>query len=96
MTIEEIKKAIKGTMFEQDLGVALQINNADSSRGFWNLVVSIRDCKLAKVGMKPHRNWKITDVKKYFGIKGDAAKMVETLEIYRDTIFPKKEETPKA
>ena len=53
------------------------------SRGMWNLILSKRDCSLYSKGIKPHRHWKITDVKKYFGIKGSASEMAEQLnEIY--------------
>ena len=40
----------------------------------------------SKVGMKPHRYWKIGDVKKYFGIKGSAESMLEQLKAYKEII----------
>jgi len=51
-----------------------------TNRGYYNLILSIRDLKLYEVGMKPNRHWKISDVKTYFGIKGDAKSMREYLE----------------
>ena len=41
------------------------------NRGMYNLICSKRDLKLYTKGIKPHRRWKITDVKKYFGINGN-------------------------
>ena len=71
------------SQFFQDLmdeSKAININGNMVAKGYWNLVLSIRDCSMyAKVGMKPHRHWKITDVKKYFGIKGSAEQVHEQL-----------------
>jgi hypothetical protein len=50
---------------------------------YCNLIKSIRDCKLYSKGIKPHRMWKISDVKWYFGVKGDAGKIAEVLEQYK-------------
>jgi len=61
----------------------MNVNTKPMSRGMWNLILSKRDCSLYSKGIKPHRNWKITDVKRYFGIKGSASEMAEQLnEIY--------------
>ncbi len=58
----------------------ISANGNPMHRGFYNLIVSIRDVKLFLVGMKPHRNWKFNDVKKYFGLKGNKHKVAEQLE----------------
>lgn len=58
----------------------ISVNGQPMPRAYYNLIISIRDVKLYAVGMKPHRFWKITDVKKYFGIKGDAVQLKEQLE----------------
>jgi hypothetical protein len=61
----------------------MNVNTKPMARGMWNLILSKRDCSLYSKGIKPHRNWKITDVKRYFGIKGSASEMAEQLsEIY--------------
>ena len=61
----------------------MNVNTKPMSRGMWNLILSKRDCSLYSKGIKPHRHWKITDVKKYFGIKGSASEMAIQLdEIY--------------
>jgi len=51
-----------------------------TNRGYYNLILSIRDLKLYEFGMKPNRHWRISDVKTYFGIKGTATSMREYLE----------------
>lgn len=48
--------------------------------GYYNLIVSIRDLGLYSHGIIPNRYWKISDVKKYFGIKGNAVTMKAQLE----------------
>ena len=46
--------------------------SSNVNRGMYNLICSKRDLKLYTKGIKPHRRWKITDVKKYFGMNGNA------------------------
>jgi hypothetical protein len=54
----------------------------------YNLIVTRRDVKLwAKFGMKPHYGWKITDVKNYFGIKGNKHKISEQIEAMCDSFL---------
>ena len=67
------------TQFEQDLEQDLSVNGSASSKGMWNLIVSKRDLGLWKRGMKPHRHWKVTDVKRYFGLKGNKEKIYEDI-----------------
>ena len=57
----------------------LQDNSSNVNRGIYNLIISIRDLMLYSKGIKPHRNWKITQVKKYFGITGNVNAMLEQL-----------------
>tara|TARA_R100000544_G_scaffold35934_1_gene23664 strand:+ start:389 stop:781 length:393 start_codon:yes stop_codon:yes gene_type:complete len=67
------------TQFEKDLEQDLSVNGSASSRGMWNLIVSKRDLALWRRGMKPNRHWKVTDVKKYFGLKGNKEKIYEDI-----------------
>ena len=68
------------TQFEKDLKQDLSVNGKASSKGMWNLIVSKRDLGLwSKIGMKPNRHWKVTDVKKYFGLKGNKEKLYEDI-----------------
>jgi hypothetical protein len=83
MKLEQMIKAINVTKFQADLGNNIRVNEGYMPVGSWNLITSIRDCKLYSKGIKPHRNWKIADVKWYFGVKGDAGKIVEVLEQYK-------------
>ena len=90
MNEEKFLKQIKGTAFEADLANIFSVNNAPMSRAYWNLIISIRDCKLYSKGIKPHRNWKITHVKMYFGVKGSAEVIAEKLEQYRELLTAEK------
>jgi len=67
------------TQFEIDLEQDLSVNGSASSKGMYNLIVSKRDLGLWKAGMKPHRHWKVTDVKRYFGLKGNKEKIYEDI-----------------
>ena len=64
-----------------DLQKPIRINDCVMSIGIYNLIVSIRDLKIYSRGMKPHRNWKITDVKKYFGVQGSTLNILSKLEL---------------
>ena len=74
---------MKNTQFFKDMtdeSKTLNVNNGIMPLGYWNLIISIRDCKLYSKGIKPNRHWRISDVKTYFGLKGDASKLVVQLE----------------
>jgi hypothetical protein len=66
------------TPFEQQLaeGKTINVNGNDMPLAVYNLIISRRDLKLWAVGLKPHRRWKVSDVKKYFGFKGSKDKLV--------------------
>jgi hypothetical protein len=86
MTLEKMIKEINGTQFQNDLGKSIKVNEGQMPVGYWNLIVSIRDVKLYSKGIKPHRMWKIGDVKWYFGVKGNAQQISETLETYKNIL----------
>ena len=67
------------TQFETDLEKDMSINGGASSKGMYNLIVSKRDLGLWKRGMKPNRHWKVTDVKRYFGLKGNKHKIYDDI-----------------
>ena len=54
--------------------------------GIWNLICSIRDLKLFCKGIKPNRHWKITPVKKYFGMTGHKEMLLEKLNRLHEII----------
>ena len=88
MTEKQFLKKIKDTKFEQDLQIPISVNDGVMSRGTWNLVLSKRDCSLYSKGIKPHRNWRISDVKWYFGITGGAKRLTEQLQEFLDYLTP--------
>ena len=66
----------------------IDFNGSPMNVAYYNMVVSIRDLKLWEMGMKPHKNWYITDVKKYFGLVGrDKTKIRIDLEKMRDDLL---------
>jgi hypothetical protein len=73
------------TQFELDWYKPMRINTMESNRGYYNLVLTIRDLSLyTKVGLKPHRHWRLKDVKQYFGITGSAASMLTRLQAFKN------------
>ena len=54
--------------------------------GEWNLALSLRDLKLYCKGIKPHRRWRITPVKKYFGMTGHKEVLLEKLDRLHEII----------
>ena len=64
-----------------DLQKPIKVNNGYMSIAMWNLILSIRDLKLYSRGIKPHRFWRITDVKKYFGVQGSTLNILSKLEL---------------
>ena len=61
----------------------LQDAETNQQMAMYNLICSKRDVKLWAKGIKPHRRWKISDVKWYFGMNGNA----ETLATKLDTLY---------
>ena len=73
------------TQFELDWYKPMRINTMESNLGYYNLVLTIRDLSLhTKVGLKPHRHWRLKDIKQYFGITGNASSMLATLEAFKN------------
>jgi len=86
MTKDKFLKQIEGTQFQADLGNDIQMNGKPMARGIWNLLLSKRDCRMFSRGIKPHRNWKLRDVKWYFGIAGGKEKCLAQLESYMEIL----------
>lgn len=83
-----MKKVIEPTPFEIDWEIPLMINGKQSNRGYYNLVCTIRDLSIyVNTGMKPNVAWKIGDVKKYFGIKGNKHDLLKRLKEFKDGII---------
>lgn len=59
----------------------MQVNGSLMSHGVWNMIVSHRDLKMwCRFGMKAHRGWKVSDCKRYFGIKGNKDSLLREFE----------------
>ena len=54
--------------------------------GLWNLSLSRRDLTLYCKGIKPNRKWRITPVKKYFGMTGHKEVLLEKLHRLNEII----------
>ena len=72
------------TQFEIDWDKPMNINGMQSNKGYYNLVISIRDLSLFSKGLKPHRHWRLKDVKNYFGLKGNTQTILKRLQDFRD------------
>jgi len=69
------------------------VNGSPMKMAVWNLICSKRDLSMwTKHNMKPTRMWKVSDVKWYFGIKGNGQKLMDEFMIIFNAIVPKKEE----
>ena len=64
----------------------LTVNGTQTGQAVWNLMCSKRDLALWTRGMKPHRRWKDSDVKWYFGIKGNRDKLLNQITLIHDVI----------
>ena len=83
MTMLINSKEVRSSRFFEEISTPnsmMNVNNNPMPRGIYNLIVSKRDVGLFCVGMKPHRNWRIKDVKQYFGLKGNNEKIKSQLE----------------
>ena len=73
------------TQFELDWYKPMRINTMQSNKGYYNLVLTIRDLGIyTKIGMKPHRHWRLKDIKQYFGITGNASSMLAILQAFKN------------
>ena len=71
--------------YDEDKANIIGVNNGHMSRAHWNLLCSIRDVKLFCAGIKPHRFWRLKDVKYYFGVTGGKEKVLEQLlKMYKE------------
>ena len=71
--------------FIKDL-TSMDNSKRNYNMGMWSLICSIRDLKLYCKGIKPNRKWRITHVKKYFGMTGHREVLLEKLQRLRDII----------
>ena len=57
----------------------IKIQGRDVPRCLYNLMITRRDVNLYLHGLKPHRGWKIGDVKAYFGLTGGKQKVADAI-----------------
>lgn len=68
----------------------LDVNGQKMPQAVFNLIVTRRDLTLwCNIGMKPHRHWKVTDVKKYFNITGSKETLLPRFMKIYEHIFGK-------
>ena len=82
----QTKNTISQYQTDELIGEGTTVNGTPMKWSKWNLIITKRDLNLyVKFGMKPHRGWRVTDVKKYFGIKGTGEKLLANfMEIYNE------------
>ena len=63
-------------------------NSVDQYRSLLQLTFQRRYARsYATIGMKPTRHWRITDLKKYYGVKGNATKVADQLDAIHESII---------
>jgi hypothetical protein len=87
LEVVDIDSKIEGTRFAEDMDAMFNVNGSPMARGVWNLLVSIRDVSLFTKGIKPHRMWRLKDVKDYFGVTGGKEKVLEQLQEYKEVML---------
>jgi hypothetical protein len=70
------------TPFVQELSsdTSVNVDGASMNPALWNLLLAHRDLKLNAHGIKPHRRWKVSTVKQYFGLTGNGATLLARFE----------------
>jgi hypothetical protein len=88
ITIKEMRSIVASPFMQQmsDESAVTSVNGKQMQIAYWNLIVSVRDVSLYSKNIKPHRNWRISDVKNYFGVKGNPTKILGQLQELRDII----------
>lgn len=57
------------------------------NKGIYNLMITRRDLSLYIKGIKPHRHWKISEVKKYFGINGNKETLLNKINLLHEVVL---------
>jgi len=66
----------------------MTVNGSPMGQAIWNLIVSKRDLTMyCNHGVIPTRGWKVTNVKKYFGIKGTGKNLLERFMVLFNDIM---------
>jgi len=95
-----MQKVDSSAQFWQELhdedAPTMQIQGSTVPRCLYNLMVTKRDVNLYLHGLKPHRGWKIGDVKAYFGLKGDKQKVADAINAIHSELIGRLKEQDDA
>ena len=92
LTKENYPLVVRECQFTTDL-ISGWNERTEVNRGEYNLIVTMRDLQLyVKVNMKPHRNWRVSDVKKYFALKGNGQVLLDRFIALSDEVKKLKED----
>jgi len=75
------------TQFFADLFNDMSLQGQPTPLAVYNLIVTHRDLKLycsSSGSIIPHRGWRVSDVKRYFSLKGTGKKLLERFEALKD------------
>ncbi len=62
-------------------GKGMPVNGNFMPHALWNMIITKRNLSMwVNLSMKPNRNWKVSQVKEYFDIKGRGQKLLERFE----------------
>lgn len=99
MTDERLKGFDLSAPFFQQLGPDAMMDVACGdgwgklAHGNWNLLLTRRDMDMfCSHGMRPNRHWRLTDVKRYFGVTGSKEKVRDQIHLLCDIFLPEKDE----
>ena len=75
-----------GAYTEGGKAYVMSVNGQPMARAIWNLLISHRDLKgwCGKWKMKPTRRWQVSQVKHYFGIKGNGQNLLKRFEALKE------------
>jgi hypothetical protein len=65
----------------------MSVNGKNMPRSIWNLILTKRDLFLYTKGMRINRHWKVSSVKKYFGIKGSGQTLYDNFMVIYSKIL---------
>ena len=86
------------TNFWYDFFHYIESDKQKTNLAKYNLIVSKRDISLwTKLNVKPHRGWKVSQVKEYFGIKGSKKTLLENFtKVFEEYMLLEREMKKKA
>jgi len=74
----------KNTQIMKDLNTPNHFGGVN--KGMYNLIVCTNAVKQYTKGIKPHRYWRLKDVKNYFGLNGGTSSILKQLQAIKSNI----------